>query len=886
MDNLFSNTRLNNNILMTKFIPPISIKPQIKRTHLFNHLNKNTKVKLISVMAPAGFGKTAFLSQIYIHQKKYRKVIWMTLDNADNDFNHFIQHLSYIWFKTTNQAFNSNFLENITQYSEPFSIFLDEAEHIYDESTLNFLQQIIDYLPLHSQIIISSRQLLPLKIASLRIHCQLLEITQEALSFSADEINKLVLNNYGFQLHPNEINLLLKKTEGWIIAIQQFGLTLTSRHSLRTQIQKFSINHSGLNHFLSEEILNQLPNNLQDFLLNCSVYSQFSVADCDWLLKINNSAYLLKQLEQKNLFLIPMDQQHEKYRFHGLFLSYLRNQFQSLYPIKFKSLHLRAAERLLYLNQPIEAIEHYLLAKAFGKCIEILTLHSQKLLEKGRIRFLLRCLDQIPAHIFENLQHLQTAYTLALILNRRYAEAKYVIDKMKRQKLLSYIETKILDCLWLTMTDHIEESFAICKIIYNDLNTYDSLLDHVFILIYSHYLIANNKIDYARKIIHKVINNSRYNRNTFIQTIYEYNEACIELQHGHLNQAYIRLYTNYNCSWRDHQNDVAGGQAMIEVPLAEILYERNQLEESLSLVKNCLAYARQNGHIDSLISAYTLSAKIEYSLHHDKTAALCCLKELEYIGADFNFMRVKASALLEQARIHWLNKDYYLARNILNEIIAWDIWHTLDNFYMPAQYLDTPQMLIWRIDISHSDGKKHERKIQDFIKHTKNLLHERRAIKLKMILSTLYFSENNQKQAFDCFRSILLDIGNEKYLRSFLDEGPIMHKLIYAFYENYRESFHLDSNTRKILEILISLVDYSTIKETPPNRKNVFYEALSKRELEILSHAAEGLRNQEIADKIFLAVTTVKAHLRRIHSKLDAHSRTEAVAIARKNGWL
>ena len=106
MDNLFSNTRLNNNILMTKFIPPISIKPQIKRTHLFNHLNKNTKVKLISVMAPAGFGKTAFLSQIYIHQKKYRKVIWMTLDNADNDFNHFIQHLSYIWFKTTNQAFN------------------------------------------------------------------------------------------------------------------------------------------------------------------------------------------------------------------------------------------------------------------------------------------------------------------------------------------------------------------------------------------------------------------------------------------------------------------------------------------------------------------------------------------------------------------------------------------------------------------------------------------------------------------------------------------------------------------------------------------------------------------------------------------------------------
>ncbi|WP_252720695.1 LuxR C-terminal-related transcriptional regulator [Acinetobacter sp. RIT698] len=875
-----------NNILTTKLNPPVSIKPQIERTLIFNHLDQYTKVKLISVIAPAGFGKTTFLNQLYLQQKKYRKVIWMTLDNADNDFNRFIQHLSYIWFKTTNQPFNNNFLENITQYSNPFTIFLDQVEHIYDESTLKFLQQIIDYLPSHSQIVIGSRQLLPLKIASLRIRCQILEINQEALSFNADEINKLALNDYGFQLNPNEINLLLKKTGGWIVAIQQFGLTLTSRHSLCTQIQKFSINHTELNHFLSEEILNQLPNNLQDFLLNCSVYSQFSVADCDWLLKTNNSAHLLKQLEQKNLFLIPMDQQGEKYRFHSLFLSYLRNQFKSIYPEKFRSQHLRAAKRLLYLNQPIEAIEHYLLAKEFDKCVELLTLHGQALLEKGRVRFLLRCLDQIPAHIFENLQHLQTAYTLALILNRRYDEAKYVIEKMKRQKLLSNIETKILDCLWLSMTDRIAESFAACEELYNRQNESDNLLNNFFISIYSHYLIAYNKIDYARKLIHKVINNSRYNRNTFVQTLYEYNEGCIELQQGHLNQAYIRWYTNYNCSWREHQNSVSGGHAMIGVPLAEILYERNQLEESFSLIKNCLPYARQNGHIDSLISAYSLFAKIEYRLNHDKTAALCCLKELEYIGADFNFTRVKANALLEQARIHWLNKDYYLAHKILNEIIDLDVWRTLDHFYMPAQYLDTPQMVIWRIDISNNDGKKHEEKIQDLIKHAQTLLHERRAIKLKMILSTLYFSENNQKQAFDCFTSILLDIGNEKYLRSFLDEGPIMHKLIYAFYENYSESFHLDSNTRKILELLISLVDHSKIKEVHPNIKNVSYDALSKRELEILSHAAEGLRNQEIADKIFLAVTTVKAHLRRIHSKLDAHSRTEAVAIARKNGWL
>jgi LuxR family maltose regulon positive regulatory protein len=68
--------------------------------------------------------------------------------------------------------------------------------------------------------------------------------------------------------------------------------------------------------------------------------------------------------------------------------------------------------------------------------------------------------------------------------------------------------------------------------------------------------------------------------------------------------------------------------------------------------------------------------------------------------------------------------------------------------------------------------------------------------------------------------------------------------------------------------------------------KSEMAEPLSQRELKILQLIALGLSNREIGERLFLALDTVKGHNRKIFDKLQVHSRTEAIARARKLGLL
>lgn len=881
-----SNNTITSALIDHKFAPPSDSRTLLLREHLLKRMQDST-AKLITVQAPAGFGKTTLLQQFFsLQQHQQHQVIWLTLDQRDNDFERFLQHLSDACSQEGMVSGKMHILEYLVQFTQPFTLFLDESEHLYDAAIIKFLQQLLEQLPSHGQMVIGSRQQLPLRLASLRIRGQILDIHQHDLKLNAQECEQIIQCNYKHTLTPNEIHLLLEKTEGWVMAVHVLGLSLGGKQSPLELINKFSGQQHQLYHFLYEEILSQCSLDHQDFLLSCSVFSQLNASACNWLLKREDSTHMLMQLSAQHIFLIKLDDHAEQYRFHALFLSFLRHQLQLSEPQRYLDLHRLAAKWYLQQHEYMHAIEHFLCAKDHYEALHLLCVHGHHILQKGRVRFLLRCLEQIPSILLDEQPTLQAIHALALILNRYYHKAQDIIQKLLLHPTACKKQSDILHCLWLAMTDRIEESLTACNKIYHQHKFQGSLLDHFFMEIYAHYLIAHYEIETATQLMRTVVNHPEYRCDSFVHAIHEYNESCIDLQQGHLHRAYVRLHSNYHCSWREQQYSISGGQTLIALPLAEILYEKNRLDEALNLLKSCLPYARQNGHIDAMIVAYTLLAKLEYHLHHDQTAAQCYLKELEYIGADFHFERVKATAQLEQARIHWLNHDHELAQHMLNNLMSLDIWQTLEQFQMPAQDIETPQMLYWRIAISQHQAQQYLSDLQVAIKKAETLNHKRRIIKLKLILCSLYFSEQQLNKANDLFKSVLDDVGQEQYLRIFLDEGKLLHQMIYAFY-HHAPDFNALSNIQKTLvEKLLSQINLPSFSLPTMAAPENHIEILTKRELQILGHAAEGLRNKEIADKIFLAETTVKAHLRRIHSKLDAHSRTEAVAIARRQGWL
>jgi LuxR family maltose regulon positive regulatory protein len=75
------------------------------------------------------------------------------------------------------------------------------------------------------------------------------------------------------------------------------------------------------------------------------------------------------------------------------------------------------------------------------------------------------------------------------------------------------------------------------------------------------------------------------------------------------------------------------------------------------------------------------------------------------------------------------------------------------------------------------------------------------------------------------------------------------------------------------------------VKASPPGGDTLI-EPLTERELQVLRLIAEGLSNREIGERLFLALSTVKGHIRIIFDKLQVQRRTEAVARARELGLL
>ncbi|AZC26640.1 LuxR C-terminal-related transcriptional regulator [Pseudomonas sessilinigenes] len=878
-------------LVMSKLQPPQQPVQQELRLALLGRLANRTPRKLVLVHAPAGFGKTTLLLQyLAVCHREQRRTLWLSLDAADNDLERFVRHLQVGWNARAQRPVDATgLLEQLALYNHPFSILLDEFEVIQAPDVLALLQQLLEYLPPHGEVLISSRQVPQLRLATLRAHGQLLEITRTQLCLSLEETTRLLHARLPRQLAPPQIALLHSRTEGWVAAIQLLTLSLPKHDDPAHLLEHFSGRHCELADFLTEDILRRLSPAQQEFLIASSVFEQFSAPACDWLMQRQDSQEMLDWLLRNNLFLLPLDGQGSFYRYHSLFASYLRNQLRHQSAARYGQLQHRAAQWFVQQGKPACAIDHLLLADSPEAAMQLLEQHAPALLEQGRVRRLLRWFDQLPAELLARHPRLRLSCAWALILNRRHAEASAHIAAIKQQSPSDAVHAQTVECLMLAMSDRISACFQASRELLAQLPSGYSLQRGLLATVQAHHMIAANRYDEARQLLAQTCGQQTMLHTTFIRTISDYNEGWIDLLQGRLVQAQVRLQTSYRSSWREGQKGVPGGRAMIGAPLAEVLYEMNQLDQARRLIGECLPYARQNGHVDALILSYVLLSRLA-ATEADRETALRHLIELENIGLDLDLPRVRASARLEQARLYWLHGDLFLSERIVREVESMPFWLSLTGYSLPAQDIETPQMMRWRLAIANGRAATVEEDIRRACIQARQEMRLRRGLKLELLLATGLNSQGKQQAALQQVTQALQLAGNEGFLRSFLDEGETLQPLLRIWRARHLHLSLPEGVSSDFVERLFGqFVEESPAKQ--PSRKQptsttAVIEPLSKRELQVLHYIAEGLRNRQIADKIYLSETTVKAHLRRIHSKLDAHSRTEAVAIARRHGWI
>ncbi len=210
----------------------------------------------------------------------------------------------------------------------PLVLVLDDYHRITARPVHEALTFLLDHLPRQIHLAIGGRADPPLPLAPLRALGQLTELRIADLRFTPAEAAMCLNESMGLGLSTDEIAALDARTEGWIAGLQMAALSIRGCRDVTGFIKTFSGSHRFVLDYLVEEVLDQQPPHIQDFLLGTSILERMIGPLCDAITDRGDSRAILAQLDRANLFLIPLDDERRWYRYHHLFADLLRNRLE------------------------------------------------------------------------------------------------------------------------------------------------------------------------------------------------------------------------------------------------------------------------------------------------------------------------------------------------------------------------------------------------------------------------------------------------------------------------------------------------------------------------------------------------------------------------------
>lgn len=407
-------------LLQTKLYIPATRNELVARTRLIKKLNQGMHGKLTLISAPAGFGKTTLISD-WLGQLDW-PATWLSLDENDNAPTRFLtyfiaalQHLEAEIGQTLQSQFQSPhspsfkvpltiLINDIIAFEQQFILVLDDYHLINASPIHQALTFFLDNSPPNLHLVIASRADPPFPVAHLLAQGQVTEIRAQDLIFSAEETVTLLNQINTLNLSPTDVETLERRTEGWIAGLQLAAISLQrlapeNRHAF---ITSFAGNDRYILDYLTSEVLQQQPVVRQTFLLYTSLLNEFNA---DLIAAVTDSTpteaqVMLQALEQENMFLIPLDNRREWYRYHHLFADLLRNRLAQLHPEIIPTIHQQASAWYAAHNRLDAAIQHGLAAKDMEQVAQ--HLQAEDLLRHATPGEILAWLAQMPTTILDN----------------------------------------------------------------------------------------------------------------------------------------------------------------------------------------------------------------------------------------------------------------------------------------------------------------------------------------------------------------------------------------------------------------------------------------------------------------------------------------------------
>jgi LuxR family transcriptional regulator, maltose regulon positive regulatory protein len=429
-------------LLLTKIEPP-GIRPgHVQRTKLVERLRHGLHRRLNLVSAPAGWGKTSLLAE-------WRSVeadvafAWLTLDEDDNDPARFWAYVSAALRRAgvdVPPAFEAAvaapgtrvgevalplLLNALVESGKEHVFVLDDYQVIREPAIHAGVRYLLAYLPVVSHLVIATRSEPPVDVSRLRARGELGEIVSDQLSFSDEEAAALLNDTLELALPMEQLQLLRASTEGWAAGLYLAGLSLRERPA-RDGMEDLGYDRHLIG-YLGDEVLAAQETHARAFLLDTCVLDRFCASLCDALRGDGASRRLLGEIERANLFLVPLDQRGEWFRYHHVFRQVLRRELEDTCSDEhIAELHVRAAAWFAAAGEVSAAVAHLLAGGREASAADLIAESWNASLQTGRGASATRWLDSLPADLVERDPRLCLARAwLALDSGNQAAAARW-----------------------------------------------------------------------------------------------------------------------------------------------------------------------------------------------------------------------------------------------------------------------------------------------------------------------------------------------------------------------------------------------------------------------------------------------------------------------------
>jgi len=893
-------------MLLTKLHIPPAGNNVVHRSELFEKLNSGLSRKLILVSAPAGYGKTTLISD-WISQNKI-PAAWLSLDNSDNDPAVFlgyvisgIQSIHQNFGKSTLRLLNSPnppsvesitslLINEVLNINQNILLVLDDFHLINSSEVLKLAAYFLEHIPGNIHIVILTRSDPALAVSKLRSQHQLVELRSSDLSFSANDISILFNKRLKLGLSVDDVYSLESKTEGWIAGLQLTALSMQGREDISQFIRNLKGDNRYIMDYLMEEVLKIQPDEIKEFLLQTSILEQMSAPLCNDVLNRNDSQLILETLEKNNMFVIPLDTERTWYRYHHLFAELLRQRLHSGERATIVELHNKASKWFNDNSIPLFAIEHAINTGNLEKTIEILGEKVETMWQNGQHAAILRYGDILPDEIIKKNADFSLYYSCILIiagkderaetfLSSAELLAKSIIDDKNSSKedvryykqLLGKIYS-VFASLYSKSADP-EKTFNYCKSAMKNLSG-----DDPFWYSWVWYSIGwakerSGPISESAEAFEKGLAYAKKSGNIYLISTNAFNVAYMEQRMGRYTYAYMK------CSDLIKEIKESGYSLIAESEptfvelyacMAEIDCMRTDFEKALENIK--IAYTLSKNFSNS---SYKVWVRLIYSNilfgRGDNAGITRMLNEVGDIikqntvspAARAIYADMKGKMFIEQ---HEPEKAYTLFEK--NEL-------GLDkeiSYVEVCGYFSFVLLLI--TESKFNDAEKLLARLQALTQAAQWI---ETLISVKIVYAILYKHMGYVEKASASLIESLQYASDEMILMPFIYYHTYIKDLLTDVLKKLPAT--KTSIPKKVTDKLkLEIEKREKIIKT--NSESV----LSDRELDILKLIAEDLSNQEIADKLFVSLNTVKTHVKNIFLKLAVDSRIQAVTKAKELG--